>query len=176
MIEKKFKRMRVDDLVPYENNPRIISEKAIAAVVASINECDDLDPIEIDENNIILSGHTRRLALLQMGYEYCDVVQYIGLNDEQKQKYRILANKTGEFSEWDFEKLDEELSNLDFEFDFGFVEEAREQIESSGSFEPSDFKYENQYGVTVVCGDEQEQERVYNWLTGEGYNCKVVTV
>jgi len=38
------------------------------------------------------------------------------------------------------------------------------------------FKYQEQYGVIVMCKDENEQESIYNRLTGEGLTCKVVAV
>ena len=119
-MEKEFLRMKLADLVPYENNPRH-NEEAVDATIASMQQCGNIDPIEVDENNVILSGHTRRLALMKMGYEESDVVRVSGLTDLQKKKYRILANKTNEFAGWDFGKLEEELDGLDFEgFDFGF--------------------------------------------------------
>ena len=56
-----------------------------------------------------------------MEYPEVQVLRITGLTDEQKRKYRILANKTAEKAEWDFEKLEVELDGLDFEgFDFGF--------------------------------------------------------
>lgn len=120
MIKKEFKRMNLNDIIPYENNPRI-NDSAISDVVASIRQCENLDPIEIDENNIILSGHTRLLALKRLGYGDTDVIQYSGLTEEQKKKYRLLTNKTGEKATWDISKLDFELAELDFEdYDFGF--------------------------------------------------------
>ena len=119
-MEKEFLRMKLSDLVPYENNPRH-NEEAVDATIASMQQCGNIDPIEVDEDNVILSGHTRRLALMKMGYEESDVVRVTGLTDLQKKKYRILANKTNEFAGWDFGKLEEELDGLDFEgFDFGF--------------------------------------------------------
>lgn len=119
-MTKEFLRMKLADLVPYENNPRH-NEEAVDATIASMQQCGNIDPIEVDENNVILSGHTRRLALMKMGYEESDVVRVSGLTDLQKKKYRILANKTNEFAGWDFGKLEEELDGLDFEgFDFGF--------------------------------------------------------
>lgn len=118
-MEKEFLRMKLADLVPYENNPRH-NEEAVDATIASMQQCGNIDPIEVDENNVILSGHTRRLALLKMGYEESDVIRVTGLTDLQKRKYRILANKTNEFAGWDFDKLEMELDGLDFEgFDFG---------------------------------------------------------
>ena len=39
-----------------------------------------------------------------------------------------------------------------------------------------DFNYKEQYGVIVICKDEQEQAGVYDRLLKEGYKLKVVTV
>lgn len=121
MIQKELLKLPVEDLVPYENNPRVISPEAVNACAESMRQCTALDPIEVDENNVILSGHTRRLALMQLNVDMADVVRYTGLTEEQKQKYRILANKTGEMTGWDFSKLEQELAEVDFgDFDFNF--------------------------------------------------------
>ena len=94
-IKKEFKTMSLKDLIPYENNPRN-NEEAVEYVIESIKQCENLDPIEIDENNVILSGHTRYVALKRLGISKTDVIRYDGLTEEQKKKYRILANKTNE--------------------------------------------------------------------------------
>ena len=121
MVTKEFLRMAVADLIPYENNPRNIPQEAIDDVAESFRQCGDLDPIEVDENNIILSGHTRRLAAMQIGLEQADVIRYTGLTEDQKIKYRILANKTGEKTSFDFTLLQQELAKIDFgDYDFGF--------------------------------------------------------
>ena len=57
MVKKEFIKMKIKDLIPYENNPRH-NEEAVPDVAESIRQCGDLDPIEVDENNVILSGHT----------------------------------------------------------------------------------------------------------------------
>lgn len=120
MVTKTFETLKLDEITPYENNPRI-NDEAVADVIASIEQCENLDPIEIDEDNVILSGHTRLKALYELGYEETEVIRYTGLTDEQKRKYRILANKTAEKASWDFGKLELELDGLDFGgFDFGF--------------------------------------------------------
>lgn len=119
-MKKEFLTIPVDELIPYENNPRN-NDEAVDDVAESMEQCGDLDPIEVDENNVILSGHTRLKAMLQRGQKVADVIRYTGLTEEQKKKYRLLANKTGEKAGWDFEKLEEELKHLDFNgFDFGF--------------------------------------------------------
>lgn len=119
-IGKEFIVLSLEDIHPYENNPRL-NEDAVPYVVESIKQCTDLDPIEVDENNVILSGHTRLLAMQHLGYKQADCIRYSGLTEAQKKKYRLLANKVAEESFWDFDKLPEELEGLDFErFDFGF--------------------------------------------------------
>jgi len=126
--------MSLDELIPYENNPRI-NDNAVHDTKQSMIECGNLDPIEIDENNVILSGHTRLLALKELGETETDVMQVTGLTDEQKRKYRILANKTNELAEWDIAKLELELEDLDFsDYDFDFdvdldIDEPKEIVE-----------------------------------------------
>lgn len=119
-MEKRYEVWPVERLVPYENNPRI-NDPAVEDVMESIRQTGNLDPIEVDEDGVILSGHTRLKALLKLGYRETGVMVYEGLTEAQKRKYRLLANKTGEKSSWDIEKLDQELEGLDFDgYDFGF--------------------------------------------------------
>lgn len=111
---------QLSEIKPYENNPRK-NDKAVDAVVESINQCSYIAPIIVDEDGVILAGHTRYKALKKLGRKEAEVIVKEGLTDEQKRKYRILDNKTNEFAEWDFDLLKDELDGLDFDgFDFGF--------------------------------------------------------
>ena len=126
-MQKEFVKLSVDDIHPYPNNPRI-NDEAVAYVVESMNQTGNLDPIEVDENNVILSGHTRLMALEQLGITETECVRYTGLTEEQKKKYRLLANKTGEVASWDQELLNMELEDLDFsDFDFGFSDDTEDE-------------------------------------------------
>ena len=129
-MKKEFVTLALSEIIPYKNNPRINNE-AVGDVVESIKQCENLDPIEIDENNVILAGHTRLKALQELGYTETECIRYSGLTEKQKKKYRLLSNKTGEKAEWDLEKLKIELADLDFgEFDFGFdLPEDEEDVE-----------------------------------------------
>lgn len=129
MIKKIFKVLPLEEIIPYENNPRI-NDEAVKDTMESIRQCENLDPIELDENNVILSGHTRLKALKILGYKETEVVEYEGLTEEQKKKYRLLANKTAEKSFWDEEKLEIELEDLDFNgYDFGFGKDEENEKE-----------------------------------------------
>lgn len=113
-ITKEYITLSIEDIIPYKNNPRI-NDDAVAGVVESIKQCGELDPIEVDENNVILSGHTRLLAYKELEYKQVSVLKITGLTEPQKRKYRLLTNKTGEKAEWDFDKLELELEGLDFD-------------------------------------------------------------
>lgn len=139
MITKELVRIKVADLIPYEKNPRKIPQSAIDDVRESIRQCGQLDPIEIDENNVILAGHTRRLAYMAEGIEEVDAIRYTGMTEKQKRKYRILANKTGERSGWDYELLEWELEDLDFEgYDFGLDTSTLNDVDIESFFTPNE--------------------------------------
>lgn len=109
---KQLVNIKLNDIIPYENNPRH-NDNAVDAVIESIKQCSYIAPIIVDENNVILAGHTRYKALKQLGYEEIDVIIKSGLTDEQKRKYRLLDNKTNELATWDFELLENELIDLE---------------------------------------------------------------
>lgn len=52
----------LDKIKPYERNPRN-NNKAVDAVMESIRQCTYVAPIIVDEDNVILAGHTRYKAL-----------------------------------------------------------------------------------------------------------------
>ena len=109
----ELKKIELSKIKPYEKNARK-NDEAVEYVVKSIQQCDYVAPIILDENNVILAGHTRYKALKKLGYKEAQCVIKSGLSEEQKRKYRLLDNKTNEFAEWDFELLQDELADLDF--------------------------------------------------------------
>ena len=170
MIEKQLVRMKVDALIPYEKNPRKIPQEAIDDVKESYMQCGVIDPIEIDEDRVILSGHTRRLAALELGLNELDVLIVTGLTEKQKKKYRLLANKTGEKSSWDYELLEWELEDLDFEgYDFGFdvlnqsyIDDLTEEALGVAEGNPL-----NTFNITLIFPKDHEAE-IKAWFKENG--------
>ena len=117
-------KMRISELKEYENNPRLINEEAIERVTASIKEFGFKVPIIVDEENVIVAGHTRKLAAQSIGIDEVPVIIADDLTEEQIKAFRLADNKVSEFSEWDFELLYSEMETLDIDMDlFGFDEE-----------------------------------------------------
>lgn len=101
-----------ETLKPYPHNPRLISQAAIDKVLASVREFGWRQPIVVDEDGVILVGHTRRLAAIKGGYKQVPVHDATGLSDAQKRAYRLADNRTGEESEWDMLVLATEIAGL----------------------------------------------------------------
>lgn len=143
--------LKLSEIVPYENNARK-NDKAVKDVAESIKQCGYIAPIIVDENNVILAGHTRYKALKKLGYKEVAVRKVSGLTDEQKRKYRLLDNKTNELADWDFEKLKDEINGLDFsEFDIDWGIE--EDTETISVIEDSPIEIDNTHEPITKLGD-----------------------
>jgi len=113
----KVEQIKIEEILPYDQNPRDNSA-AVEKVADSIKEFGWQQPIVVDEEKIILAGHTRHLAALSMGLKEVPVLIAKGLTEAQKKAYRIVDNKTSELAEWDKELLKSEflaLQELDFD-------------------------------------------------------------
>lgn len=157
-MQKELINIKADKIQPYERNPRH-NDNAVEAVKESIRQCEYIAPIIIDEDNVILAGHTRYKALKELNKDTIDVVRVTGLSDEQKKKYRILDNKTNELAEWDLDLLEAELQDLDFgDFDFGFY--AEEEQESD--IDSGDYTTKTDIPQYEIKGEEPEISDLYN--------------
>lgn len=96
---------------PYERNPRI-NDAAVAAVAESITRFGFRQPIVVDADGVIVCGHVRWKAAVQLGLAEVPVHVAADLTPEQARAYRIADNKTAELAEWDLDLLPAELAEL----------------------------------------------------------------
>jgi site-specific DNA-methyltransferase (adenine-specific) len=124
---------------PYEQNPRV-NDAAVDAVAASIRAFGVRQPLVVDEQDVIIVGHTRYKAALKLGMTEVPVHVAVGLTPEQARAYRIADNQTATLSQWDDGKLVEELMALQtagFDLDLtGFSAEDLSRLLASGGTEP----------------------------------------
>lgn len=168
--------LKLTDIKPYERNARK-NDQAVSAVAESIRQCEYIAPIIVDENHVILAGHTRWKALKKLGRTEAQCVVKSGLTDEQKRKYRLLDNKTAELAEWDFDLLADELDGLNFRgVDFGFFKDgglSDEELEQLMQDEVDARAKKSVHRVTVDLNNEEETRVVESLLKENGYNPKV---
>ena len=119
---------KTDDLIPYENNPRI-NDDAVEYVAESIREFGFKVPIVIDKDNVVVTGHTRLKASKELGLKEVPCIIADDLSEEQVRAYRLADNKVGEIARWDYTLLDAEIEDIEMDMEvFGF-----------DSFEPIDW-------------------------------------
>ena len=125
--ELKVVEVETDSLVPYANNAKLHSELQVDQIANSIKEFGFNDPIAVWENGDgeleIVEGHGRVLAAKKLKIDILPVVYLNHLSDEQRRAYTHVHNQTTLNSGFDFEVLDVEIEDLDFNWeDFGFLE------------------------------------------------------
>ncbi|MCB0080186.1 MAG: ParB N-terminal domain-containing protein, partial [Caldilineaceae bacterium] len=115
--ELAIEQWSLDRVTPYDKNPRK-NEGAVEKVAISIKEFGFRQPVVVDEEGVIIAGHTRFKAAKQLGLSEVPVHIAKGLSEAQIKAYRIADNKTNELAEWDLDLLPLELTALEeMEFD-----------------------------------------------------------
>jgi len=179
-ITWRTEKRKVVDLIPAEYNPRKLSEKARADLIASIKEFSEVEPVVINTDNKLIGGHQRVSIYADLQIEEIDVrVPSRNLNLEEEMRLNIRLNKnTGEWDdskllEWDPELLEgvgfskEELTDI---FDGVNVEDKdfdleTELVKTSGT----KIQYGEMYKLgehTIMCGDATKEEDVKKLMGG----------
>lgn len=141
------------------------------------------------KKNYILDGHGRFATLCKMqkdGYDIPDLpVVYVDCKDKNEAKQKLLRLNS-QYGKMTRESVLEFATGLDLNFDelalpgaaIDFTESVvnDNEVTDETNTSESNFNYQNQYGVIVICQSESEQEQIYNKLNNEGYTCKVVCV
>lgn len=167
----------IKDLKPYDKNPRRNNE-AVKYVAKSIEEFGFKVPVIIDKDNVIVCGHTRYKASKKLGYNEIPCIIADDLTEEQIKAFRLADNKVSEKAEWDFDLLDEELSDIltiDMEnFGFEFVDEEKnkentqKRVESILNLQRCNFKGVGKYDIPELQPIyENEINEINEWI---GFN------
>lgn len=168
----------IKSIKPYNKNPRK-NDDAVTATAESIKQFGWQQAIVVDENNVIICGHTRWKAAKKLGYKEIPVKVAKGLTQEQVRAYRLADNKTGEIAEWDLSLLDTELSGVaDIDMSlFGFELLDKDKGETADDDVP-EVKEEEQAVCKLgevwqlgehrlICGDSTDKEIVAKLMNGD---------
>lgn len=181
--------LKVEELIPYINNPRN-NDDAIDKVAASIKEFGFKVPIVIDNNNVVVTGHTRLLASKKLGLQEVPCVVADDLSPAQIKAFRIADNKVSEYAQWkdDMLKVElEELEEMDFDLDSVNIDYSDfdialdlEDIQEDAYNEDDDIieeapkiPYSKEQDIwllgkhRLMCGDSTKQEDVEKLMDGE---------
>ena len=179
----KIEMLPIEELNPYENNAKLHPKEQIDQIVRSMEEFGNNDPIAIDENNVIIEGHGRLLALKQMGEKEVPVIRLKHLTDEQKRAYILAHNQLTLNTGFDEDILAAELESIvgidmaDFGFDLDVVDVVEElaDVEEDSDFDvtppkepkskPGDLYQLGNH--RLLCGDSTSLDDVAKLMGGE---------
>jgi len=102
----------LDQILPYEKNARKIPQRAIDKVAASLLEYGWQQAIVVDKHGVIVVGHVRRLAALQLGWTEAPVHVADKLTQAQIRAYRLMDNRSNSEATFDLDLLAPELAEL----------------------------------------------------------------
>ena len=171
--------MKITEIKPNPNNPRIIKDDKFKKLVQSIKSFPqmlELRPIVIDENNIVLGGNMRLKACIEAGLTDVPVKQAADLTEEQKKEF-IVKDNVG-YGEWDWDDLannwDEELLTewgLDipnFEPEVLEAEEDDFAVPDGGT--KTDIVLGDLFEIgehRLLCGDSTDSDQVAKLMNGQ---------
>jgi DNA modification methylase len=175
----------IGSIRPYDNNPRL-NDPAVDAVAASITAFGFRQPLVVDEQGVIIVGHTRYKAALKLGLTEVPVHVAVGLSPAQAKAYRLADNQTARLAEWDYERLPIELAELQgMDFDLNLTGFSADELiallappPTAGLTDPDDIPDPPDEATTqpgdvwvlgehrVCCGDSSKPEDVDKLLAG----------
>lgn len=179
----KIEYLPTEQLMPYENNANIHTDEQVEQIVASIKEFGFNDPVAVwtneDGESEIVEGHGRVLAAKKLGMDSLPVIHLDGLSDEARRAYTHIHNQLTRNSKFDFDTLQEEIANLNFDFDdFGFdaiglITDVSDFYSSVSSEELDEYEEKAEedlksFNVILCCLCEEDREYVSKLINEKG--------
>jgi len=168
IIEKK----KISDLIPAPYNPRQSTAKQEKHLKESLEKFGLVEPIIFNkQTGYIVGGHFRVRELKKLGIKEIECV-IVDLNeaDEKELNIRLNANTGG----WDWDTLANDWDVVDLEawgLDIPQFDEGNDE-----DLEDLSDKIKSMFKIEVICKDEQEQEKTYNKLIEQNYECRLLTL
>lgn len=107
----RIEYLDIDDIAPYDNNPRD-NEDAVESVANSIEAFGFRVPITVDNDDVIVTGHTRYAAARRLGLTSVPVIRMTDMTPEQAKQFRIADNKVSEIATWRTDLLQAEFQAM----------------------------------------------------------------
>ncbi len=101
-----FQAVKLSEIKPNPNNPRLIKDEKFAKLVKSIKEFPqmlELRPIVVNDDMIVLGGNMRLKACKEAGLKEVPIIKASSLTPEQQREF-IIKDNVG-FGEWDWELI-----------------------------------------------------------------------
>lgn len=116
----KIEYVDIDTIKPNEKNAKLHPDEQIEQIKLSIKRNEFNDPIAV-KDNIIIEGHGRYIACKELGITEVPIIRLDYLTEEQANEYMLVHNKLTMNSDFDIDKLEFALDEIDFDMgEYGF--------------------------------------------------------
>ena len=112
MLASAVEHVPTDSIRAYERKLRRHSDRQVAQIAWAIREFGFNNPIIVDEDGVVVAGHGRLLAALELGLETLPVIRLSHLTPERLRAYRIADNRLSDLGELYSDELKLELKEL----------------------------------------------------------------
>jgi len=174
----EVKVVKISDIKPNPNNPRIIKDDKFKKLVESIKgfpEMANVRPIVVNTDMIVLGGNMRLKAMKEAGWKEAPI-QIVDW-DEQKQKEFIVKDNVG-FGEWDWDDLAnnweaEELTDWGLDipnFDATVLEAEEDDFAIPDGGIETDIVLGDLFEIgehRLLCGDSTNSDQVAKLMNGQ---------
>ena len=191
VFAKDYPTAPIDKFIPYANNARTHSKEQINKLRSIYRGIGYGDPVEVDENFTILSGHGRVEAAKAEGMTELPYVMLTGMTEAEKKAYILAVNRSALDAGWDEELLAVEIEALqDMGFDMSLTafdekelaalyagddDEAKDDdFDLSAALEKAAFVLPGDIWTVgrhrLMCGDATKPEDVQKLMDGKRAN------
>jgi ParB-like chromosome segregation protein Spo0J len=181
-------RLAINELVPDPANARRHSQRNIDAIMASLVRFGQQKPIVVDAKNIVRAGNGTLAAAKALGWTHLNAVRS-DLAAGELAAFAIVDNRTAELADWDDQLLLAALQDASAG-DLGFIAEEIESLrrvtgamdfdgeaaDGMGELNEQLAEIGQRFEVVVQCGNEQQQQELYEQLSGQGWTCRLLTL
>lgn len=159
----------IDDIKPYPHNPRK-NDNTIDSLVESIRKYGWQQPIVVDNEGFIVVGHSRYAAAKKLNLVEVPVIWARDLTEKQSRAYRIMDNKSHDFTKWDIVELKFELEDLEDLDATGFsLKELDDILYPEAGLVGNDSKYNPEFHAIIECNSQEDLDMVKELLAQKGW-------
>jgi DNA modification methylase len=170
--------VKTKDIIPNENNPRILKDDKFKKLVQSIKdfpEMLEIRPIVVNNEMMILGGNMRWKAIQEIGIKEIPIIKAENLTEEQQREFLIKDNVG--FGEWDWDALandwnPEELN--EWGLDVPNMDVTELEAEDDNFEEPENVETDIVLGDLfeigehrLLCGDSTDSDAVARLMDGQ---------
>jgi len=174
-----MQKVKLSDIRPNPNNPRVIKDDKFKKLVKSIQDFPqmlELRPIVVNDEMIVLGGNMRLKALEHLGIEETYIIKASDLTEKQEQEF-IIKDNVG-YGEWDWDQLAnewdvEDLDDWGLDLPLDFVKELEAEEDDfaipEGGIE-TDIVLGDLFEIgehRLLCGDSTDSDAVARLMDGE---------